>query len=266
VESIPRKIDAYTEAEWSAAWNYTPHVPKFMRQLGVGPRGSHREALVRAAYFSAGRLQDEDFHLFANGGQPVLHRQRGDWFDEILFHAPPYDVDGHYSPVSVEILVSFEPLREIRLKYSRSYTSVPAFVAKANLGQLLSGPCMTIWNVAYEEAVQEIASLLHRKALGWIEELCDPLSLEDRVIEGTLPFVDDSTGLELVLALGGKIGARRVVNEWRQHPTKGPLLEREVRRLSNQFGPVYRSDDIGSNIAVLCICYDLWTRPRLTIR
>jgi len=266
VESIPRKIDAYSSAEWSAAWSFAPHVPKFMRQLGIGPRGSHREALIRAAYFAAGKLHDEDFHLFTNGGQPILKRQRGDWFDEILFHAPPYDVDGHYSPVSVEILVSFEPLKEIRVKYSRSYTSVPPFVAKANIGQLLEEPALTIWNVAYQESVHEIATLLHRQGLEWIDELCDPLSLEDRVIAGTLPFVDDATGLELVLALGGKLGARRVVDEWRQDPFRGPALEKEFKRLSNQFGPVYRGEDVGSNIAVLCVCYDLWTRPRITVR
>ena len=221
---------------------------------------------MRAAYFAAGKLQDEDFHIISNGGQPLLRRQRGDWSDEILFHAPPYGIDGHYSPVSVEVMVSFEPLREVRAKYSRSLTSVPAFVAKANLGQFLEEPSRTIWNVAFEESVQDIALVLHRNALGWIEELCDPISLEDRVVAGSLPFVDDATGLELVLARGGTTGARQVVREWSKDPIRGRLLENELKRLSTQFGPVYRCEDVGSNIAVLCVCYDLWTRPRQLVR
>lgn len=258
VEAIPRVIQAETEAEWQAAWHYVPKVPKFIRQLGKNHRGSHREALDKAAYFAAGKLYDEDFHLFSNGGQPLLKRQRGEWFDEILFHAPPNCIPGEYSPVTVEVIVSFEPLREIRSKISRSCSMVPPFLAKANLGQLQVNPARTIWNLDAESSIAEIGTLLSGPCLRWMDELCDPISLEDRAIEGSLPFVDDATALELVLASGGRNAAKRVIAEWRADPFRGPKLEAEVARLSRRFGPVYRSDEVGTNIAVLCICFDLW--------
>lgn len=260
VDAIPRIIQATTDAEWQAAWSFVPRIPKLVRQLGRNHGCSHREALDKAAYFAAGKLYDEDFHLFSNGGQPLLKRQRGEWFDEILFHAPPHCLPGEYSPATVEVMVSFEPLREIRSKISRSCSMVPPFLAKANLGMLQFLPVRTIWNLAHEESIVEIGNLLSGPCLRWIEELCDPLTLEDRAAAGTLPFVDDATALELVLASGGKNAARRVIEEWRADPFRGPKLEAEVSRLSRRFGPVYRSDEVGTNVAVLCICFDLWDR------
>jgi hypothetical protein len=261
VDGLPSKILAHTAAEWQQVWNYVPKVSRVVRQIS----GGHRDALAQAAYFVAGKLYDEDFHLFANGGQPLLKRQRDSWFDEILFHPGPTSVPGFYCPVAVELLVSFEPLREIRSKVSRSSSMVPAFLAKADIGELGIG-ARTLWNVEQHDAVVEMADILHKRGLLWLEELSDPLMLEDRVIDGTLRYVDDAVGLELVLALGGKLAARRVVSAWQEDPFRGPGLMRGIEKLSRQFGPVYRSDDTGLNIAVLCICYDLWSRPRQIVR
>lgn len=260
VDGIPRILQAKTDAEWQAAWNFAPKVSKIVRQLSHSSKSSHRERLDRAAYFAAGKLYDEDFHLFGNGGQPLLKRQREEWLDEVLFHAPPHHIAGEYSPVTVEVMVSFEPLRQIRAKISRSCSMVPPFLAKANLGQFELEPVQKIWNLEHEQSIVEIGTALSGPCLRWIEELCDPLSLEDRAITGTLPLVDDATALELVLASGGKNAARRVIKEWRADPFRGPKLDIAHRRLSSKFGPVYRGDDPLMNIAVLAICFDLWQK------
>lgn len=259
VDGLPSKILAHTAAEWQEAWKYVPQVSKVVRQINHG----QRDSLAQAAYFVAGKLHDDDFHLFANGGQPLLKRQRDGWLDEILFHPAPTSIPGFYCPVAVDVLVSFEPLREIRTKVCRSYSMVPAFLAKVDVGELSSAGVKTLWNLEPHEMVVEIADLLHNEALEWLEELCDPVTLEDRVIDGRMPFLKDAEGLELVLAMGGKLAARRVINAWREDPFRGPSLVRKVENLSRQFGPVYRGEDPEMNIAVLCICYDLWTRNKV---
>ncbi|MBC8064707.1 MAG: hypothetical protein H7Y17_07740 [Chlorobia bacterium] len=259
MDAVPQLIRANTEAEWQAAWNYAPQVPKLIRQLAGSPKCSHRESLMRAAYFACGKLHSEDFHMFANGGQPLLKRQRGAWLDEIIFHCPPHQVPGQYSPVSVEIMMSFEPLREVRAKFSRSCAMVSTFLASVNIGEFMTPSARTIWNIESDGSTVKIANLLFSEGLDWIEDICNPVTLEDRVIAGTLPHVDDFTSLELVLAVGGRAGARRVVDEWKRDPLRGPNLERSMRKLSSQFGPVYRGDDMSTNTSVLCICYDLWT-------
>lgn len=265
MEAVPQLIRANTDAEWQAAWRFVPQVPKLIRQLASSPKCSHRESLMRAAYFASGKLNSEDFHIFANGGQPLLKRQRGAWLDEIIFHCPPHQVPGQYSPVSVEIMMSFEPLREVRAKFSRSCAMVSTFLASANIGELMNPPAKTIWNLEFDGSTVEIARLLFSEGLDWIEDICNPVTLEDRVIAGTLPHVDDFTGLELLLALGGRSGARRVVDEWRRDPARGPRLEHSLQKLGRRFGPVYRCEDIETNIAVLCVCYDLWPRQRLRV-
>ncbi len=260
MELVPKRFDSDTLADWRAAWEFRPNLPKVVQQLSKVRNKSVVESVMRAAYFAAGKLHDDDFHLFSNGGQPLLKRQRETWLDEVLFHSPPTGVLGHYCPAAIELIVHFEPLRDIRAKVSRSSTMVPATVARVNIGQLRANSMKALWNLEYEESITEIGNLLSVEGLAWIDDLCDPISLEDRVIAGTLPFVDDATGLELVLATGRKLGARRVVDAWRGDPVRGPRLERALNRLSRQFGPVYREDDTWGNVAVLCISYDLLSK------
>lgn len=259
---LPSKILAHTAAEWQQAWSYAPRISRMVRQLTA----VHGDCLTQAAYFAAGKLYDEDFHLFINGGQPLLKRQRGGWMEEILFHPAPGSVAGCYCPVAVELMVSFEPIREIRSKISRCYCMVPAFVAKVNLGELGPDAAKVLWNVARDESTVAIGNLLHEKGLKWLDSLSDPASLEERVIHRQMPFVDDATGLELVLALRGRLAAQRVVEAWWTDEECGAILDRTMMRLCRQFGPVYRGEDENMNIVVLCMSYDLWTRPRLPWR
>jgi hypothetical protein len=262
VEAIPDRIVAYSNAEWHAAWNYAPRIPRIARQIGPPSRHSNREALMRAAYFVAGRLQGEGFSLFQNGGQPLLQRRRQEWVEEILFHAPPTGVSGFYSPVSVELLLSLQSLPAIRQKYSRSVTLVPAFVAKANLGELDEPRCRILWNVERHECIEEIAERVYRAGLDWIDDLSDPILLEDKVLAHSLPLVDDVTGLEMLLAMCGRHAASRTVRAWQRDPETGPMLERRLEELGKSFGPVYRGEDPGQNLAVIAVTYDLLPKNR----
>jgi len=257
VEAIPGLIRAYNEDQWREAWTYTPKLSKLVRQIETGHRCSHRESLYRAAYFVAGRLYDEGFSLFQNGGQPLLKRQREAWTDEILFHSPNTGAPGFFSPVSVEIIVSLDSMRAVREKYCRSCAMVPAFVASANVGQFEIPPSKILWNLENEACYEEIATLVYESGLAWIEELSDPVGIEDKVIAHCLPNVDDTTGLEMVLALGGRNSAARVVRTWRQEPVVGARIDQHLHELSRTFGPVYRGEDSEQNLAVLCVCYDL---------
>lgn len=262
MEAIPDRIVAYSDAEWRTAWAFTPQVSKISRQIGSPSHHSHRETLMRAAYFVAGRLQGEGFSLFQNGGQPLLQRRRDEWIEEILFHAPPTGVAGFYSPVSVELLLSLQSLPPVRQKYSRSAALVPAFVAKANLGELDDMPCRILWNVERHESIEEIAKRMFLEGLSWIDNLSDPFSLEDKVMAHALPLVDDVTGLEMVLAMFGRHAAARTVRAWQQDPETGPKLERQLEELGRTFGPVYRSEDPGQNLAVIAVTYDLLSSNR----
>jgi len=256
VDEIPSRIRAYDDAQWQEAWSYVPKVPRIVRDIEHGARTSPRDSLFRAAYFVAGKLHDDGFSLFQNGGQPLLKRHREEWIDEILFHVPPTAAP-YYSPVSVEMMVSFEGLRPIRAKYCRSSTMVPTCVATVNLGAFEMPPCRMLWNVEDQACVEDIARNIHGAAMDWVEALTDPLALEDKVVGRRLDNVDDVTGLELVMALGGRHSAARVIREWKNDPELGPVLARRLRELAGIFGPVYRGDDCEQNIAVMCVCYDL---------
>lgn len=256
---IPNRIRAYDDAQWREAWNYVPRVPRIVRDIEHSTRTSPLDSLFRAAYFVAGKLHDEGFSLFQNGGQPLLKRHREEWVDEILFHIPPTAAP-YYCPAAVEIMVSYEGLRSIRAKYCRSSTMVPTCVASVNIGAFDLPPCRLLWNLEDQTGVEDIAGFLHGPALNWIEELTDPLALEDKVVGRRLPNVDDVTGLELVMALGGKHSAARVIREWKDDPELGPALSRQLRELAHTFGPVYRGEDVEQNIAVMCVCYDLLGR------
>ena len=256
MDAVPAKLESRTEAEWSQHWRFVPSVPKVVRQL-AGHQTPPAERLNRAAYFIAGKLEDEDFHLFANAGQPLLKRQRDAWFDEILFHIPPTAVPGCYCPTSIEAMVSFEPLREIRTKISRSYSMVPAFVAKVNIGQFSEPPVDLIWNLEHEGNLTAIGNLLIAGALDWMDQLCNPITLEEQVIQGTLPHVSDSTGLEIVLATGGRHAARQVLKAWMDDPVRSSLIRNEITRLTRHMGPVYRSGEDYTDIAVLTVAFDL---------
>lgn len=257
MDAIPRLNRAFSDSEWKEAWQFAPKVPKLVRQLDSGQRCSVRESLHRAAYFVGGKLHDVGFSVFNNGGQPLLRRDREGWSDEILFHAPTTSIAGVYCPASIEILVQLHALRDIRQKYSRSFAMVPAFVASANLGQFETPPCRILWNLEDHENVEVIADMLYRQGLDWIEDLCDPVRLEDRAMSHRLPLVDDVTALEMVLSVGGRHAAARVMEEWLDEPGLGDSLREELRRLAKVVGPVYRGDSPGQNLAVICVCYDL---------
>lgn len=250
---------AYTTAEWQAAWNGVPEV-------SVSDRGVKHPApydrVVEAAELAGEGLRWAGFTHLTNGGLPLLKRYRGPWIDEILFHAPVTGVAGLYAPVSIEIIVSLRDLESIRTKYSRSCMMVSPLVAVANLGDYEMPPSHILWNVEHESSRSEIARRLATDALDWIETLADPVILEDRVAARSLPLVDDVTGLEMVLALGGRNAARRIVREWWNDPELAPRLQAAKAKLTQQLGPVYRGEDATLNLGSLCLCFDLWPTPQ----
>lgn len=263
VESSAPLNRAYTDAEWRAAWEYSPRLSRLERQLMSSARHDCQESVYRAAYFAAGMLHDEGFSLLHNGGTPLLRRHRDQWIDEVLFRSPLTGVSGHYSPVSVEILVSLRTLCDVRAQYSRSVIQTSPFVASANLGELELPSCHILWNVEHPPAVEQIATRLRHDGLNWLEILADPVGIEDRVIARSLPLVDDVTGLEMVLAVGGKWSAKRVMDAWLEDPTMSRRIGQARTRLSRTFGPVYRSDDADMNLAIIGVRLDLFPRvPR----
>jgi hypothetical protein len=246
----------FSEADWQAAWHESPEITRIVRQVAKSDRGSCRDTLFQSAYFAAGRLHDEGFTLFNNGGQPLLRRHRDAWLDEIVFRAPTTGVDGIYCPVSVEIMVSLHALEEVRAKYSRSYLSVSPLVASVNIGEFEIPPCRILWNVIDDGAIHAIGDRLATEVLDWIDLLDNPVSLEQQVSEHRLPLVDDVTGLEMVLSLGGSNSARRVFGRWLEEPKFAQEMKVAIDRHNRQFGPVYRCEDPTENLAVLCTCFN----------
>jgi hypothetical protein len=253
---------AYTAAEWQAVWGAIPKPDSRERHL-KSPTPYDR--VVEAAVSAGERLRWAGFTHLTNGGLPLLKRYRGPWIDEILFHAPTTGQTGSYAPVSIEIIVSLRELEAVRVKYSRSCMMVSPLVAVANLGDFELPPSHILWNVERESSRVEIARRLGTDALDWLEALADPVVLEDRVASRTLPLVDDVTGLEMVLALGGRNAARRIVKDWWADSELAPRLRTAKERLSHHLGPVYRGEDPDLNLGSLCLCFDLWPSPLPTV-
>ena len=144
------------------------------------------------------------FRLFRNGGLPRLDRRRAALREEIVFAPGPSDAE-----FAVRFHLTHDGLGEVRKKYWRPATRAPYAVASGDIGLLESPPVLSIWDARAPDALEAIRTRIAEDLLPWFDAFDDLDTLHETLFAGTLPLVDLSTGLELVLAEFGVREARR---------------------------------------------------------
>ncbi len=167
----------------------------------------------------ANALRLEGFHPFQNGGLPLLLRLRGEMRQEIVFPAGPGE--GEFA---VRVHLSHHGVGRVRGHYWRPAIRAPLAVASGDIGLLQSTPVRSIWS---GDAVEEIQTRLKDDVLPWFEVFDDPESLRETLLADTLPLVDASTALELILAEFGAREARRFLRARLDLPRTSPSLASE---------------------------------------
>ena len=202
VEELTRTIfDNLTD--WEASWNRVP----------LMSRSASPTAFRDIAHYVGGALFKRGFQLFDNGGMPLLERHSGPYREEILFVPAPKMHRRSDLPFAVRVHLSSTDVARIRSRYWRPPTRAPHVVASGDIGQLLSSNRRVIWNGSAElDTAQVLIEDILRTVLPWFRCFSEPQKLKDRLYAGTLPWIDDCTALELLLAEFDPYEARRYLH------------------------------------------------------
>lgn len=196
-----------SEAEWQAALATPPPGAGVLRDLGKTGEGASE--LVRdAANFIGGALARHGFHLFRNGGLPLLERTAFGFKQEILLRPGANSIRGAYAPITVDLHVSDPEVGRIRARYAGPPTHVSTRVVSGPLGRLATPPEWPIWNVALgQDALRPLAEWIQHLAVPYLRVYGRP-GFAKRLWEESLPGLTPATTLELLLAHYGPVEAR----------------------------------------------------------
>ena len=149
-------------------------------------------------------LAPERFRLFHNGGLPRLDRRRDALREEIVFAPRP---GGGFA---VRLHLNHDGVGEVREKFWRPATRAPQTVASGDIGLLEHPPVRSIWDARTPALASEaLLERIREDVLPWLAVFEDPETLQETLLANTLPLVDVSTALELILAEFGVREARR---------------------------------------------------------
>ena len=250
-----------THAEFETAWNTPIDIPNFVRDLGEPGSLSTESGFQAAAHFIGGSLERFDFKLFRNGGLPLLERRTPPLREEILIHLGPNAVRGAHLPVSLELHICHEGLREIRERYLPGAGRPPSVLVSGNIGLTQQVPTYDIWNVATEDALPELLSHVRQDVLPFLELLDSPNQLRRAIFDGEAPIFDHCTSIEWLLIEFGRKDARDYVralidNEdiavrdfWTHHDS-----------VKSEIGASIKSGESARNLAVIAVSHDLFKR------
>jgi hypothetical protein len=250
-----------TLAEYEEAWVTPVDVPNFVRELGEPGSLSTESGFQAAAHFIAGSLERSDFKLFRNGGLPLLERRTPPFREEILLRLGPNAVRGAYLPVSLELHICHEGLREIRERYWLGAGRPPMVLVSGNIGLTQQIPTFDIWNVLTEDALSELLSTIRQDVLPFLELLDAPNQLRRAIFDFEAPLFDHSTAIEWLLIEFGRKDARDYVralidNEdiavrdfWSHHDA-----------VKSELGAAIKTGETARNLAVIAVSHDLFRR------
>ena len=202
-----------TQSEWDTVWNTPVDVPNFVKDLGEPGSLEVQSTFHGAVHFLAGFLQRYDFRLFRNGGLPLIERRDGVVIEEILVRLGPNPVRGTYLPISLNLHVCNEGLREVRSRYWPTAGRPPVSLVSGNIGLVQTIPTHDIWNVATEDSLTEITRTFKEDLLPYLELLASPNHLRRRIFERTAPMFDHSTAVEWLLMEFGRGDARDYIRQ-----------------------------------------------------
>lgn len=250
-----------TYAEFEEAWTTPIEIPSFVRDLGEPGSLSTESGFQAAAHFLGGSLERFDFKLFRNGGLPLLERRTPPLREEILIKLGPNPVRGAYLPISLELHLSHEGLREIRERYCLGAGRPSSILVSGNIGLAQHVPTYDIWNVATEDALPELLAMVRNDLLPFLELLDSPNQLRRAIFDHEAPMFDHTTAIEWLLIEFGRKDARDYVralidNEdlavrdfWDHHDS-----------LKNETGVAINSGEMARNLAVIAFSHDLFRR------
>ena len=210
-------------ADFEAAWR--PEGPRSAPPLDVASR-------VQSGLGPTG------FRLFHNGGLPRLDRRRGALQEEIVFAPGP-----GAGQFAVRFHLNHEGLGEVRSRFWRPATRAPRTIASGDIGLLEDVPCRSIWNDARPaEVAGAIWERIVADLLPWLDVFDDPATLQETLLANSLPLVDLSTALELMLAEFGVREARRFLRTRFDPPAShGPPVQNRGFDLTTERVPAIAS-------------------------
>lgn len=250
-----------TQREWDQVWNTPVDVPSLVRDLGEPGSLEVQSTFHGVVHYLAGFLQRFDFRLFRNGGLPLIERREGPVIEEILVRLGPHSVRGAYLPISLQLHVCNENLRDIRSRYWPAAGRPPVSLVSGNIGLIQTVPTYDIWNVATEDSLQEITRSFREDLLPYLELLASPNQLRRAIFDGKAAMFDHAIAVEWLLMEYGRGDAREYIRQlmdsenvairdfWKEHDN-----------LANQTRVGYRAGDLTHNLAVIAYSHDICKR------
>lgn len=247
--------------EWEQVWNSHVDVPTLVRDLGEPGSLEVESTFHGAVHFMAGYLQRFDFRLFRNGGLPLIERRDGPVIEEVLVRLGPHSVRGAYLPISLNLHVCHEGLRDIRHRYWPTAGRPPVSLVSGNIGLLQSVPTYDIWNVATEDSLQEITRMFREELLPYLELLSSPNQLRRQIFDREAPMFDHSTAVEWLLMEFGRSDAREYIRQLidsEDIPVQDFWSKHDDLAKIRQYG--YVAGDMTHNLAVIAYSHDVCKR------
>jgi hypothetical protein len=250
-----------TQIEWEDVWNTPVDVPTLVRDLGMPGSLEVESTFHGAVHFLAGYLQRFDFRLFRNGGLPLIERRSGPLIEEVLVRPGPNAVRGAYMPISLQLHVCHDGLREIRERYWPTAGHPPVSLVSGNIGLIQTVPTFDVWNVATEDALVEITESFRQDLLPYLEMLSSPNQLRRAIFDGEAPMFDPATSVEWLLMEFGRSDARQFMRQlidsqdiairdfWQEHDNL-----KNLKRVG------YLPGHLTHNLAVIAFSHDICRR------
>jgi hypothetical protein len=255
METSPRRV-YFGHDEFLREWAGRPSPRSWFRRARPRP-----ELLAEAAHFLAGALLREGFHLFQNGGVPLLERRNGDLVEEIVLRPAPFASRRGltYVPTAVQLHLSHTRIASVRRRYWRPGSRAPQVVASGNIGELELPPCWVIWNLGSDrKCLSSLVEWTERLALPWFDGFHRPIELHGRLQDGCVPLVQTDTALELMLAHYGPVEASMFLERsLRNQESLAVAVHDELRRLRTRRAPVGFENSVAHNLAVVASSFSL---------
>jgi hypothetical protein len=255
METSPRRV-FFEHDEFLKVWNRKPS-----RSAWLGRERARPELVSEAAHFLAGAMLRHGFHLFQNGGVPLLERRNGDLLEEIVLRPGPFAMHrGQRTiPVAVQLHLSHSRIASVRRRYWRPGSRAPQSVASGDIGELELPPCWVVWNLDAERSgLPSLVEWAERLAIPWFDGFHHSIELHGRLQEGCVPLVRTDTALELMLAHYGQVEASLFLERrLRDQHSLAVAVNDEMKRLRFRCQPLGFENNVAHNLAVVASSFCL---------
>ena len=247
-----------TQYDWEQVWLSQTSVPAIIRELSEKEALEPKLAAEAAIHFIGGHLKREGFRLFRNGGLPLLERRTGPLIEELIIRSGPHGVKGAYVPISMQIHVSHDGLRQIRDRYWKTAGRPPVVLASGNSGLIQTEPTWDIWNVSSTDSCSELLTFLDDEVLEYYDDLASPTSMQKGLFWDGIPLIDACTAIEYLLCEFGRAEARRYLHEVVLNTEETKLGFQTVLEFVQSSPSLYfQAGQLLRNIAVIVNAYNL---------